>query len=84
MHSAMGKFRLQRTEECHQERYGEIHTETMEDGNDDEALARTAGDDGQRGIHRGGATYADRCQFAEIPSQQRSTQQGENLAADVG
>ena len=56
----------------------------MEDGNDDEALARTAGDDGQRGIHRGGATYADRCQFAEIPSQQRSTQQGENLAADVG
>ena len=56
----------------------------MEDGNDDEALARIAGDDRQRGIHRGGSTYADRRQLAEILRQQRRTEQGENLSADVG
>ena len=56
----------------------------MEDGNDDETLARISGDDCQRFIHSRGSTYADRCQFAEVFCQQRSTQQGENLAADVG
>ena len=49
----MGKTVLQRTEECYQERYGEINTEAMEDGNDNETLSRIAGDDRQRGIHRG-------------------------------
>ena len=84
MHNAMGKTVLQRTEECYQERYGEINTEAMEDGNDDETLARISGDDWQRCIHGRGSTYTDRCQFAEVFCQQRSTQQGENLAADVG
>ena len=56
----------------------------MEDGNDDEALARIAGDDRQRGIHRGGSTYADRRKLAEILRQQRRTKKGENLTADVG
>ena len=80
----MGKTVLQRTEECYQERYGEINTEAMEDGNDNETLSRIAGDDRQRGIHRGGATNADRRQLAEILRQQRRTQQGKNLTADVG
>lgn len=56
----------------------------MEDGNDDETLARISGDDRQRCIHGRSSTYTDRCQFAEVFCQQRSTQQGENLAADVG
>ena len=56
----------------------------MEDGNDDETLARISGDDWQRCIHGRGSTYTDRCQFAEVFCQQRSTQQGENLAEDVG
>lgn len=56
----------------------------MEDGNDNETLSRIAGDDRQRGIHRGGATNADRRQLAEILRQQRRTQQGKNLTADVG
>ena len=41
-------------------------------------------DDRQRCIHGRGSTYTDRCQFAEVFCQQRSTQQGENLAEDVG
>ena len=55
----------------------------MEDGNDDETLARTAGDNRQRGIHRRGSSHTDRCQLAEIPYQQRRTEQGENLSADI-
>ena len=80
----MGKTVLQRTEECYQERYGEINTEAMEDGNDNETLSRIAGDDRQRGIHRGGSTHADRRQLAEILRQQGRTEQGENLTEDVG
>ena len=44
----------------------------MEDGNDDETLARISGDDWQRCIHGRGSTYTDRCQFAEVFCQQRS------------
>ncbi len=73
----------QRTEERYQERYGEIYAETMEDGNDDETLARTAGDNRQRGIHRRGSSHTDWCQLAEILYQQRRTEQGENLSADI-
>ncbi len=36
---------LERTEEGNQERHGEIYAEAVEDGNDNEALARIAGDD---------------------------------------
>ena len=75
---------LERTEEGNQERHGEIYAEAVEDGNDDEALARIAGDDRQRGIHRGGSTYADRCQLAEILRQQGRTKKGENLTEDIG
>ena len=55
----------------------------MEDGNDDETLARTAGDNRQRGIHRRGSSHTDWCQLAEILYQQRRTEQGENLSADI-
>jgi hypothetical protein len=34
----------------------------MEDGNDDETLARISGDDWQRCIHGRSSTYTDRCQ----------------------
>ena len=56
----------------------------MKDGNDDEVLSRHAGNNRQRSIHCGGATYADRCQLAEILRQQGRTEQGENLTEDVG
>ena len=55
----------------------------MEDGNDDETLARTAGDNRQRGIHRRGSTHTDWCQLAKIFHQQRRTEQGEYLSADI-
>lgn len=37
---------LCRTEERHEERYAEIHHKTMKNGDDDEALSGTLGDDG--------------------------------------
>ena len=74
---------LQRTEECDQERNGEINTESMEDGNDDETLARTAGDNRQRGIHRRGTTHANGSQLAKILRQQGRTEQSEYLSADI-
>ena len=74
---------LQRTEECDQERNGEIYTESMEDGNNDETLARTAGDNRQRGIHRRGTTHANGSQLAKILCQQGRTEQGDNFSADI-
>lgn len=43
------------TEEGDEERDGEIRHEAVEDAEDGEALAGGAGDDGQGGVHRGGA-----------------------------
>ena len=77
-------MKLARTEECNQEWHGEIYTEAMEDGHDDETLTRITGNDGEGSVHRGGTTYADRCQSSKILRQQWGTQQGENLSADVG
>ena len=47
-------MQLERTEECNQEWHGEIYTETMEDGHDDETLTRITGNDGEGSVHRGG------------------------------
>ena len=75
---------LQGAEEGDEEGDGEVDEEAVEEGEDDEVLAAGAGDDGEGGVHGGGAAAGDGGQGAEVLDQQGGAKQGEHLADDVG
>lgn len=74
---------LQGAEQCDKEGDGEIGQATVEDGDNHQFLAAVAGDDGQGGVHCGGAAYRDGSQLAEPAHQQRGGKQGNDFAQDI-
>ena len=75
---------LKRAEEGDEEGYAEVDEEAVEQRQDNIFLTAAAGDDGQGGIHGGGAAGTDGCQPPEPSHHQRGTQQGDDLAQNVG
>ncbi len=76
--------KLQGAEEGDEEGDTEVDAEAVEEREDDVVLATTAGDDGQGGVHGGGATGRDGSEATEPPHHQRGSQQGNDLAQNVG
>lgn len=74
---------LQSCEEGDEQGDAEIDDEAVEDGDDDQVFAAGAGDDGESGVHSGGAAHRDGCQLAKPPHHQWSAKQGDDFAHNI-